>query len=142
VVDGLRQERFALEAGEARIVLEEDHPRVTQNERGALYSGQSAADPGLVRAGIVLHLLARREQIMPRRRRLGAANAVAPAKGRQRWVRDGGTEFGKRIVHAPEMPFIASMQLQDLLAPRFGQLRAHQRRHGGAAGADDATYRV
>ena len=31
VVDGLGEERLALEAGEARIVLEEDHARVAQH---------------------------------------------------------------------------------------------------------------
>lgn len=60
----------------------------------------------------------------------------------QRRIGDGGTVLGERIVYAPEMPFVPGMQLQDLLTPGFGQLRAHQRWHAGAAGADDTTHRV
>ena len=103
---------------------------------------ESSPGAGLMRAGIVLHLLGWREQIVSRRRRRDTADAVPPAKGRQSRIRDGSTEFGERIVHAAEMAFIAAMQLQDLLAPRLSQFRAHQRRHGSAAGTDHAAHRV
>jgi hypothetical protein len=79
---------------------------------------------------------------MPRRRRRGTADTVASAKRGQRRIRDGGAESGERIVHAPEMPFIAGVKLQDLLAPGFGEFRAHQRWHRGAAGADGTAHRV
>jgi hypothetical protein len=142
VIDGLGEERLALEAGEARIVLEEDHARVSTAPPRRSAPGSDSRDARVVRARVVLHLLSGGEQIVPRRRRRGMADAVATAKRRQRRIRDGGAQIAERIVHAPEMSFIAGVQFQDLLAPRLGPFRAQQRRHGGTAGADDAAHRV
>jgi len=68
--------------------------------------------------------------------------AVATAKGGQGRIRDGAAELAERIVDAPEVPLIAGVEFQDLIAPRFGPLRAQQRRHSTAAGADDPAHRV
>ncbi len=142
VVYASGEERLALEAGEARIVLEEDHARVAQHERSGLHPGLGASDVRPMRARVVLHLLTGAEQIVPRRRRRGMADAVATAERGQRRIRDGDTEIAERVVHAPEVSFIAGVQFQDLIAPRLRPFLAQERRHGGAAGTDDAAHRV
>ncbi len=142
VGDRLRQKGFALKAREARIVLKENHARMTQHQRGALYAGHNTVDLRLVWARIVLHLTARIIEISPGRRWRGAADAVAATKRRQRRIRHRGAALLERPMHAPQMPLVPGVEFQDLLAPRFGQLRAHQRRHGGAVTGDHAAYRI
>jgi len=93
-------------------------------------------------AGVVLHLLTRPEHIVPGRRRRGVADAVPAAERGQRRIGERGAEPRERIVHTTQMPFIALVQLQDLLAPGFSPLRADQGRHARTTGADDAAHRV
>ena len=90
----------------------------------------------------MLHLLARGEEVVSRRRRRGRPDAVAPAKRGQSRIGHGGAEAGERVVHTPQVPLVAGVELQYLLAPRFGEFRTHHQRHGTATGLDDPAHRV
>ena len=89
----LEQEGARLEAGEARIVLDEQPARVGQHQAGTLQGDRLAglSEPHAVRRGVVLHLLAGREVVF------------AGASRRAAQIRRRGPS-GSRCCRAPPAP--------------------------------------
>ena len=83
VAQGLGEEDLAFEAAELRIELEEEHPGVAEHEAGGLHAPDRAAEVQIMRRGVVLHLLARREVVAPRRLLGDLADPMAAAEGGQ-----------------------------------------------------------
>ena len=123
------QEDLALEATEVRISLEKEHMRIAKGERRGLHAGAPRGDDGLVRRGVVLHLLARRELVSACRLRGLVANAVAPTECSQRRVAERRAESGQLLVHAYQIALARGMQRQNLIAIGLAQLGAFERRH-------------
>ena len=90
----------------------------------------------------MLGLTAGTKVVPPRRRRRGGADVVAATKRRQRRVGQRRAALRERLMHAPQVPLVLGVELQDLLAPRFGEFRAYQQRHDGALAVDHALHRA
>src|SRR6185437_9485761 len=99
----LGQERFALKAGEARIDLEEDHPRVAEHDGSDLHLDDPSADRGPMGGGVVLHLLAGRELVVSGRRLWGRADAVLATEGGECGVRELGAAGEEVLVYPAEV---------------------------------------
>ena len=78
---GLEQEVLGLEAGEARVILDEQAARVGQHQAGTLGGDGLVAEAHAVRRGVVLHLLARREVVFAGAPRRGAQPAPRAPSG-------------------------------------------------------------
>jgi hypothetical protein len=126
VLAGLGQHDLALESSEARNHLEVQHLRVAQHHGSGLDIAQHAPNPRVVGRGVVLHLLARREVVASRRLLGLVSNLVPPAERRERLIRDLHTATGQLLVHAHQVAFAVLVQLENLVAVRLGELRAHQ----------------
>jgi hypothetical protein len=129
VRDRVGQEDLALEATEVRISLEEEHMRIAKYQRRRLHAGAPRGDLRMVRRGIVLHLLARREVVSARRLRGLVTNAVAAAEGRERRIAQGRAETRQLLVDAYEVAFARGVQRQDVVAIGLAQLGALERWH-------------
>ena len=126
--DRLQQERFGLEAGEPRVVLDEQPARVGQHQAGALHgdglAGWRKRHP--MRRGVVLHLLAGREVVF----------AGAPRRAAQVGLPD---PTGQGAVAAPSRPSSASNSRTRTTLPRARAKAAFSlpsvaSSHGGAVG--------
>ncbi len=118
VGDRVGEEALALEAAEARVALEEEQPRVAHDQRGDLHGLVHAADRGVEGRGVVLHLLARLEVVVPRRRLHGLADPCALEPGGQRRVAEVGAQLGELLVDADPVAVAAGEQVEDLVAER------------------------
>ena len=124
----LEQERLGLEAGEARIVLNEQPARVGQHQPGALHGDDLAGRPRLgehhaVRRGVVLHLLSGREVVFagaPRR----SAQARLPDPTGQGAVAHRETVVGQQFLDADH---VAAGSLEGGLQPDQCRLVARRR---------------
>jgi hypothetical protein len=142
VGDRLGKEDLALEAGEAGVDLEEDHPGVAEHQRGGLHVFERASDLGPVRRGVVLHLLAGGEVVAARRQLRLVADSMAPAESGQGLVGKRGALRRELFMHPSQVPAEASMQIEDLLAIGLGGLRPLERRHLCLAAADHLAHRL
>jgi hypothetical protein len=138
----LRQEHLALEAGEARIELEEEHPRVAERRRGRLGASRPAPDHHVVRRRVVLHLLARLEVVPSDRLGRRVTDSVPPAVRRQGLIREPRARAHELLVHAHEVVLAPGHELQDLLPVRLGLLGPRHLRHLRRAGLEDLLDRA
>ena len=88
ILESVSEKDLALETAEGGKELKEEHARITADQRGGLNRPQLAADLGAVRRGVVLHLLAGLEVIFSDGFFRFVADALPPAKGRQRLIRE------------------------------------------------------
>lgn len=127
----IRQKHFAVEALKRRIELEKEHVRVAQNRRGRLHIAAFAAEYGVVRRRVMLHLLARLEVILARRLLFDLTDAVTTAERRQRLIGQF-CSFGNQLLMDPDQVAAArGMELQKPLPVRLGALRTRDGRNFG-----------
>ena len=86
VAQGVGEEQLAGEAVEARVVLEEQHARVAQDQAGGLDAPVPTGQEHIVRRRVVLHLLAPIEVILASRLGRRVTDSVVPAERGQRGV--------------------------------------------------------
>src|SRR5580704_13501054 len=82
VAERFREKDLAVETPEGGIALEKQHPRIAQYRRGGLHSALFTAQFQIVGRRVMLHLLARRKIIAPRRHWRCVADSVPPAERR------------------------------------------------------------
>lgn len=131
VAMGVGQKRFTVEPLKPREELEKEHARITQDGRGRLHVAPLAAKHGLVRRGVMLHLLAGRKGILACRFLFDLTDAVAAAEGRQRLIgqfRSLGEQF---LMDPNQIAVAGSIQLQEPLPVRFRSFRTQDRRDFG-----------
>src|SRR5271165_3149617 len=128
----LKQECFGLEAGEPRVVLNEQPARVGQHQPGALDGNDLAGRPRLeehaMRRGVVLHLLSGREVVFagaPRR----TAQARFPGPTGQCAVAHRETVVGQQFLDADH---VATGPLEGGLQPGQCRFVAGRRFVGGS----------
>ena len=136
VLRAIAQEQLALEPGEPRVELEEQAVGVAQHQRRGLYPAQRTADVHVVRRGVVLHLLARREVIAARRLLGLVADTVLSAERGQRRVRQRHDAARlELLVHPYQIALALGQERQDVVAVGVRLLGAlHQRWRRAAAG--------
>ena len=138
----LIEKHLAGEAIEARVDLHETHSRVGQHHRRGLHAVLDAADVHHVRRGVVLHLLARLEDVPPGRLRRREADAVATAVASQRLVRKRRAHQQQLLVHAHQVALAPLVQLADVGLVRLGLLATLEPRHRRRACAHYPAHRA
>jgi len=142
VLKRVGQEDLAGKTREGGITLEEEHPRVAQDERRGLDALLDPADRRAMGRGIVLHLLPDREVVLADGRRWRMADPMAPAKRRERRVGDRDTLRDQLLVDANEIAAAAIDPLQDLLAVGGRLLGAVNPWHRRAARFEHGPHRA
>jgi hypothetical protein len=140
VAQGLGEEDLALEAAELWVQLEEEHPGVGEHEAGRLHAPDRAAEVKVVGGGVVLHLLARREVVVPDRLLGYLADSVAAAEGGQGRIGELEPGLGQLLVHPHETALALAEEPQDVLAVLEGLLGACEPRHLGRALPQDLAH--
>jgi hypothetical protein len=88
ILESVSKKDLALETPEGGNELKEEHAGITADQGGGLNRPQLAADLGAVRGGVVLHLLAGAKIILSHGFLRFVADALPPAEGRQRLIRE------------------------------------------------------
>jgi hypothetical protein len=125
----IRQKYLALEAREARVVLVKTHPRVAKHQCRRLHCCSTTCHHRVVRRRVVLHFLAGAEVVVADGGRRRVPDAVAPAEGRQRRIRQLDSALGELLVDAHQVTVRGSVQLQNLRSVGLCALRSLEARH-------------
>ena len=134
------QEVLGLEAREPRVVLDEDPPRVGQDQARALGLDGLAADPDPVRRGVVLHLLARLEVVFARPFGRRAQSGLAHPAGERAVRQHQAVLVGEDLLNAHG---IAADAFEGGLEPVAGRrIEGHRCLRCGIGVAQDAAHGI
>ena len=110
---GFGQEDLGVEPVEGRITPGEEHPRVAQDQSGALQASFPLPDRHIVGGGVVLHLLPRLEVVRAGALLLRDSDSVAAHEAGQRLIRDRGPRPGQLLPHPHPVPLALAVQIPD-----------------------------